>query len=164
MPSRSTCAVVRRPGWRSSAGLGLDTVFFVNSGAEANENALKLACKMTGGTQVIAVEGSFHGRTAAAGAVTWGADKKWYGFPSTPFEVKFIKPTTTAAELSTLINDQTAAVIVEPVQGVAGAVDMPKEFLQALRFRCSENGSRADLRRSPVRLRPHGLSVRGQHV
>jgi len=122
-------------------GLGLDTVFFVNSGAEANENALKLACKMTGGTQVIAVEGSFHGRTAAAGAVTWGADKKWYGFPNTPFEVKFIKPTTTAAELSTLINDQTAAVIVEPVQGVAGAVDMPKEFLQALRFRCSENGS-----------------------
>jgi len=122
-------------------GLGLDTVFFINSGAEANENALKLACKMTGGTQVIAVEGSFHGRTAAAGAVTWGADKKWYGFPNTPFEVKFIKPTTTAAELSTLINDQTAAVIVEPVQGVAGAVDLPKQFLQALRFRCSENGS-----------------------
>ena len=73
-------------------GLGLDTVFFVNSGAEANENALKLACKMTGGTRIVAVEGSFHGRTAAAGAVTWGADKKWYGFPSKPFDVRFIKP------------------------------------------------------------------------
>jgi acetylornithine/N-succinyldiaminopimelate aminotransferase len=122
------------------AGLGLETVFFVNSGAEANENALKLACKMTGGTEIIAVEGSFHGRTAAAGAVTWGADKKWYGFPQKPFDVRFIKPSD-VNKLSTLISDNTAAVIVEPVQGVAGAVDMPKEFLEGLRFRCSENGS-----------------------
>lgn len=121
-------------------GLGLDTVFFVNSGAEANENALKLAFKMTGGTEVIAVEGSFHGRTAAAAAVTWGAEAKWYGFPQKPFDVKFIKPSDIGS-LSTLIGDNTAAVIVEPVQGVAGAIDMPKEFLQALRFRCSENGS-----------------------
>ena len=121
-------------------GLGLDTVFFVNSGAEANENALKIACKMTGGTKVLAVEGSFHGRTAACGAVTWGAEKKWYGFPEKPFEVVFIKPSD-IDKLSTLIDDQTAAVIVEPVQGVAGAVDMPKAFLEALRFRCSENGS-----------------------
>ena len=121
-------------------GLGLDTVFFINSGAEANENALKLACKMTGGTQVVAVEGSFHGRTAAAGAVTWGADKKWYGFPEKPFDVKFIKPTD-ISRLGTLISEDTAAVIVEPVQGVAGAVDLPKAFLEALRVRCSENGS-----------------------
>lgn len=121
-------------------GLGLDTVFFVNSGAEANENALKLAFSMTGGTEVLAVEGSFHGRTAAAGAITWGAEEKWYGFPQKPFDVKFIKPSD-INNLSTLIGDNTAAVIVEPVQGVAGAVDMPKEFLQALRFRCSENGS-----------------------
>ena len=121
-------------------GLGLDTIFFVNSGAEANENALKLAFKMTGGTEVIAVEGSFHGRTAAAGAVTWGADKKWYGFPGKPFDVKFIKPTE-VDKLAALVNDKTAAVIVEPVQGVAGALDLPKEFLQALRTRCSENGS-----------------------
>ncbi|HKE96733.1 MAG TPA: aminotransferase class III-fold pyridoxal phosphate-dependent enzyme, partial [Povalibacter sp.] len=121
-------------------GLGLDTIFFVNSGAEANENALKLAFKMTNGTEVVAVEGSFHGRTAAAGAVTWGAEKKWYGFPGKPFDVKFIKPSE-AYRLATLINDRTAAVIVEPVQGVAGAVDLPKEFLQALRTRCSENGS-----------------------
>jgi len=121
-------------------GLGLDTVFFVNSGAEANENALKLAFKMTGGAEVIAVEGSFHGRTAAAGAVTWGAEAKWYGFPQKPFDVKFIKPSD-IGKLGTLIGDNTAAVIVEPVQGVAGAVALPKDFLAALRFRCSENGS-----------------------
>lgn len=121
-------------------GLGLDTVFFVNSGAEANENALKLACKMTGGDKIVAVEGSFHGRTAAAGAVTWGAENKWYGFPRKPFDVEFIRPSD-VGRLATVIDDRTAAVIVEPVQGVAGAVDLPKVFLEALRFRCSENGS-----------------------
>lgn len=121
-------------------GLGLDTVFFVNSGAEANENALKLAFTATGGTHVVAVEGSFHGRTAAAGAVTWGAEKKWYGFPRKPFDVTFIKPTD-IDRLGTVIDDRTAAVIVEPVQGVAGAVDLPQEFLAALRLRCSENGT-----------------------
>lgn len=121
-------------------GLGLDTVFFVNSGAEANENALKLACMMTGCSEVIAVEGGFHGRTAAAGAVTWGAAAKWYGFAQQPFDVKFIKPSD-IDRLDTLIADNTAAVIVEPVQGVAGAVDLPREFLAALRLRCSENGS-----------------------
>ena len=67
------------------AGLGLDTVFFINSGAEANENALKMAFRMTGRAQVVALEHGFHGRTAAAGAITWGAAQSWYGFPRTPF-------------------------------------------------------------------------------
>ena len=122
------------------ANLGLDTVFFVNSGAEANENALKLALKITGVGKVVAVEGSFHGRTAAAGAVTWGAKKKWYGFPQAPFDVEFI-PRDDLSAVDKTIDDKTAAVIVEPVQGVAGAVDLSKEFLQALRHRCSEMGS-----------------------
>ena len=45
---------------------------------------------MTGRAHVAAIEGAFHGRTAAAGAVTWGAQAKWYGFPRTPFDVSFI--------------------------------------------------------------------------
>src|SRR3977135_697944 len=49
------------------------SVFFVNSGAEANENALKVALRMTGRSHVAAIEGGFHGRTAAAGAGDWGA-------------------------------------------------------------------------------------------
>jgi acetylornithine/succinyldiaminopimelate/putrescine aminotransferase len=121
-------------------GLGLDTVFFVNSGAEANENALKLALKITGANEVVAVEGSFHGRTAAAGAVTWGVKNKWYGFPQTPFDVKFL-PRGNVPAVTDVITDQTAAVIVEPIQGVAGACDLPKEFLQAIRHRCAENGT-----------------------
>jgi acetylornithine/succinyldiaminopimelate/putrescine aminotransferase len=120
-------------------GLGLDTVFFVNSGAEANENALKLALKATGRREVIAVEGSFHGRTAAAGAVTWGADKKWYGFPTKPFDVTFIPADDNAAGVA--VTEKTAAIIVEPVQGVAGAVDMPKSFLETLRRRADETGA-----------------------
>jgi acetylornithine/succinyldiaminopimelate/putrescine aminotransferase len=122
------------------AGLGLNTVFFVNTGAEANENALKLALRITGRRRVAAIEGSFHGRTAAAGAVTWGAAKKWYGFPQAPFDVTFIPRGDTDA-VTRMVDERTAAVIVEPVQGVAGAVDLGGPFLAALRTRCSEAGA-----------------------
>jgi acetylornithine/succinyldiaminopimelate/putrescine aminotransferase len=122
------------------AGLGLDTAFFINTGAEANENALKLALRITGRRKVVAVEGSFHGRTAAAGAVTWGAMKKWYGFPQAPFDVEFV-PRGDREAVRRVVGADTAAVIVEPVQGVAGAVDLGAEFLGALRGRCSEVGA-----------------------
>ena len=110
---------------------GLDRVFLVNSGAEANENALKLAFGRPGRTRIVAVEGAFHGRTAAAAAVTWGSEK-WYGFPRKPFDVSFVSPRDLAA-LDHLVGDDTAALIVEPVQGVAGAFDLPAEFLAAAR-------------------------------
>lgn len=122
------------------AGLGLDSVFLVNTGAEANENALKLALRITGRSQVVAVEQSFHGRTAAAGAVTWGAQAKWYGFPRTPFDVAFI-PRRDAEAIARQVTSATAAVIVEPIQGLAGAFDMGSEFLAALRRRCDEVGA-----------------------
>jgi len=57
--------------------------------ARVPENALKLAFKMTGRTKAVALEQGWHGRTAAAGAVTWGALEKWYGFPRRPFDVEF---------------------------------------------------------------------------
>jgi acetylornithine/succinyldiaminopimelate/putrescine aminotransferase len=120
---------------RFAALPGLETVFFVNSGAEANENALKLALKLTGRRKIVAVEGSFHGRTAAAGAVTWSAREKWYGFPQLPFEVEFL-PRGDLAAIEHAVASDTAAVIVEPVQGVAGAVDLGREYLAALRARC----------------------------
>jgi acetylornithine/succinyldiaminopimelate/putrescine aminotransferase len=122
------------------SGLDFRSVFFVNSGAEANENALKLAFRMTGRAHVAALEGAFHGRTAGAGAVTWGAREKWYGFPRTPFDVSFIPRGDTAA-IAQQVTERTAAVIVEPVQGLAGAVDLGAPFLQALRRRCDEVGA-----------------------
>ncbi len=122
------------------AALGLETVFWLNSGAEANENALKLAFKLTGRSKAVALEQSFHGRTAAAGAVTWGAMQKWYGFPRAPFDVAFTPRDDTAA-LERNIDGDTAAVIVEPVQGVGGAYALGKPMLQALRQRCDEVGA-----------------------
>jgi acetylornithine/succinyldiaminopimelate/putrescine aminotransferase len=122
------------------AGLGLDTVFWINSGAEANENALKLAFKITGRTKAVALEQGWHGRTAAAGAVTWGALAKWYGFPRTPFDVAFT-PRSDPDTVAHCIDRDTAAVIVEPIQGVGGAYDVGKPMLQALRQRCDEVGA-----------------------
>ena len=122
------------------AGLGLDTVFWINSGAEANENALKLAFKVTGREKVVALEQGWHGRTAAAGAVTWGALEKWYGFPRRPFDVSFT-PRNDPSALEFVIDKNTAAVIVEPVQGVGGAYDVGKPMLQTLRKRCDDVGA-----------------------
>ncbi len=122
------------------AGLGLDTVFWINSGAEANENALKLAFKLTGRGKIVALEQGWHGRTAAAGAVTWGALEKWYGFPRLPFDVSFT-PRDNPAAVEQFVDRNTAAVIVEPVQGVGGAYDVGKPMLQALRQRCDEVGA-----------------------
>ncbi|HXC58293.1 MAG TPA: aminotransferase class III-fold pyridoxal phosphate-dependent enzyme [Steroidobacteraceae bacterium] len=120
--------------------LPVQSVFLVNSGAEANENALKMAFTMNAGrTEVVALEQSFHGRTAAAGALTWGAAKKWYGFPRTPFDVKFIARRDIAALAQ--ITEKTAAVLVEPIQGVGGAFDLGADYLKALRKRCDETGT-----------------------
>ncbi|MGI9271118.1 MAG: aspartate aminotransferase family protein [Woeseiaceae bacterium] len=117
----------------------LRRVFFVNSGAEANENALRMACTVTGRGKILAITQGFHGRTAAAAAATWNSDK-WYGFPNKPFDVDFI-PRNDCAAAASMITDEIAAVIVEPVQGVAGAYDLSPEFLNALRDQCSEHSA-----------------------
>ena len=109
----------------------LSRVFFVNSGAEANENALRMACVVTNRKKVLAITHGFHGRTAAAGAVTWNSDK-WYGFPHKPFDVDFI-PRDDVDAAKNMITQDIAAVIVEPVQGVAGAYNLSHGFLEALR-------------------------------
>ena len=118
---------------------GLDRVFFVNSGAEANENALRMAIMATGRRKVLAITHSFHGRTAAAGAVTWNAGK-WYAFPNKPFDVGFI-PRDDLDAARAMIDDSVAAVIVEPVQGVAGAYDLSNEFIETLRNETSKHGA-----------------------
>jgi len=119
---------------------GLERVFFVNSGSEANENALRMACRLTGRTRVAAIEHGFHGRTAAAGAVSWGAREKWYGFPNTPFEVDFI-PRDANQSVAGAITDKTAAVIVELVQGLAGAYDLDPAFVRTIADACARTGA-----------------------
>ncbi len=123
------------------SALPMDSVFFINSGAEANENALKMAFKMRPGrTHVAAVEMGWHGRTAATATVTDGAASKWYHLPRAPFDVSWIPrrdPTAAAAH----ITENTAAVIAEPVQGVGGAFDLGHAFLAALRQQCDRVGA-----------------------
>jgi len=113
------------------APANLRRAFFVNSGAEANENALRMALVTTGRKKILAITQGFHGRTAAAGAVTWNSDR-WYGFPARPFDVDFI-PRDDCAEAEKMIGDDVAAVIFEPVQGVAGAHDLSPDFIETLR-------------------------------
>lgn len=122
-----------------AAPTGLERVFFVNSGAEANENALRMACTVTGRNKVLAITHGFHGRTAAAGAVTWNSDK-WYGFPQKPFDVDFI-PRNDCAAAEKMIGPDIAAVIFEPVQGVAGAFDLAADFLETLRDATTRHGA-----------------------
>ncbi len=118
----------------------LAKVFFVNSGSEANENALKIACKVTKRKKILAVTHGFHGRTAASAAVSWGSNDNWYGFPDTPFEVDFI-PRNDACSAKRMINDDVAAVIVEPIQGIAGAYGLSLEFLKTIRESCNASSS-----------------------
>lgn len=124
----------------SVAPRNLARAFFVNSGAEANENALRIACMATGRRRVVAISHGFHGRTAASAAVTWNAFDRWYGFPSRPFDVDFI-PRDDVGAVQNTIDEDVAAVIFEPVQGVAGAYDLSLEFVEALRKRSTEAGA-----------------------
>ena len=117
----------------------LTRVFFVNSGAEANGNALRIAMRSTGRKKVVAMEHAFHGRTAAAAAVSWGS-QSWYGFPRTPFDVTFV-PRNDVDALQAAVDSDTAAVIVEPVQGVAGAFDFSRPFMAAARECCDRSGA-----------------------
>lgn len=118
---------------------GLTRVFFVNSGAEANENALRMACVATGRRKILAITQGFHGRTAAAGAVTWNSGS-WYGFPAKPFDVDFIPRDDVGAAIE-MIRDDVAGVIVEPIQGVAGAYDLTTGFLECLREQTRRHGA-----------------------
>lgn len=119
---------------------GLTRVFFVNSGGEANENALRIALKLTGRRKVVALEHGFHGRTAAAAAVSYGSAARWYGFPRTPMDVEFV-PRDDVGALDAAVDSSTAAVILEPVQGLAGAFDLSRDILLAAAAACDRAGA-----------------------
>lgn len=114
---------------------GFSAVLFANSGAEANENALKMARRHTGRTEVVALHGGFHGRTAGAISVT-GIEK--YRRTSEP-----LVPGVSFVELGELprLTERTAAVILEPIQSMAGVRVAPPDYLRALRDLCTRNGT-----------------------
>lgn len=120
---------------------GLTRAFFVNSGAEANENALRLAFRTTGRSRVVCVEGAFHGRTAGAAAASHKSEK-WYAFPRRPFDVTFVPRGDLAAlEEALELDGGAAALLVEPVQGLAGAYDLGAPYLLAARELTAKTGA-----------------------
>lgn len=118
----------------------LGKVFFCNSGAEANENALALARKVTGRQRIVSVEGGWHGRTAATLACTDGARYE-AAARRAGMELSTRVPLNNVATIGAAIDDSVAAVIVEPVQGLAGARDCSPDFLRAARLACDREGS-----------------------
>ena len=129
---------------RLAALTGLSRVFFCNSGSESVEAALKLSRARAKGrgeprrVEFVALEGSFHGRTAGALSVTSNAAYR------APFEpllpgVTFIPPEERA--LAAAMSERTAALLVEPIQGEGGVRVLPDSFLRAAREACDEAGA-----------------------
>lgn len=122
----------------SVAPLGLDCVYFLTTGAEANDAALKLAAKQTGRSRFVACSGAYHGDTVGAMSC-FGQDEFRCQFPGLLASVTFIPFGLKEAFGS--IDETTAAVLIEPVQGEGGIRLPPPGYLQALRARCNETGT-----------------------
>jgi len=117
---------------------GLDSVYFVNSGTEAIEGALKLAKRITGRTELIACLKSYHGSTHGSLSITGNESKKFRSRPLLP-DVNFIQ--FNGPDQFNLITERTAAVVIEPIQGDAGVRVPAHNWLKALRGRCNEVGA-----------------------
>ena len=118
----------------------LGRVFFCNSGAEANENALHLARKATGRSRVVSVLGGWHGRTAATLACTDGSRYEEAAARSgIPLSTRV--PADDIASLERVVDRTVAAIMLEPVQGLSGARDLSRDFLIAARRACDASGA-----------------------
>ena len=118
---------------------GLDRAFFCNSGAEAVEGAIKLARKYSndkGKTGVIlSMENSFHGRTL--GTIAMGKEKYQTGFQPIPAGFKRV-PFNDSKALEASVNDNTVGIILEPIQGEGGIIEITEEYLKTARRLCDE--------------------------
>ena len=114
-------------------------LFLCNSGAEANENALKLASFTTGRQRVLAMKAAFHGRTSMAVAVT--DNPKIQAPVNCTDKVSFVELNDVEALKKELASNEYAAVIIEPIQGVGGIQVASDEFLKAAREACDATGT-----------------------
>jgi acetylornithine aminotransferase len=142
--AHSSNLAIHEPGIRLAERLvgllGLSArVFFANSGAEANECAIKLARKHRPGQPVVAANNSFHGRTMGALAITGNAAKRT-PFAPLPGPVVFVEYGDVDA-LAAAVTEETAAVFVEPTLGEGGIVPPPSGFLTAVREICDASGA-----------------------
>ena len=121
----------------SQSSLG-GKVFFCNSGAEANEAAIKLARKARPGGDLVVVLGAFHGRTYGSLSATPQESKQ---APFAPLVPGFRAVQATPQELSAAVDERTAAVLLEPIQGESGVHALSEECLHAAREVCDEHGA-----------------------
>lgn len=122
----------------SVAPRGLTKAYLCNSGAEAAESAIKIARKYTKKHGIIAMVGSFHGKTIGALSVTY-AQKYREAFMPLLEGVKFV-PFGDAAKLQEAVDDTIGAIIVEPIQGESGIHIAPNGYLQKMREICDNKG------------------------
>lgn len=120
------------------AGTGLDNVYFVNSGSEAVEGAIKLAKRYTRRYEVISCNNAYHGSTIGALSVMGSAE------PQRSFRP--LMPGTRRIEYNSVadlkqISEQTACVFIEPIQGEGGIISPAPGYLEALRERCTQTGT-----------------------
>ena len=113
-------------------------VFLCNSGAEANEAAIKLARRARPGGNIVVVHGGFHGRTYGALSATPQESKQ---APFAPLVPGFVVVPKDPAALDTAVDDHTAAVLVEPIQGETGIHELSDDLLHAAREACDRTGA-----------------------
>jgi len=124
---------------------GLSRAFFCNSGAEAVEACLKFARRYwytkgdTARTEILAMEGDFHGRTYGALSVTWDDHYRAPFAPLLP-NIRFI-PVNDPAKLRAAVSEKTAAIILEPIQGEGGVRPLTQEFATAVNEVCARTGA-----------------------
>ena len=119
---------------------GLDRTLFVNSGAEANEGAMKLAVRYTGRNKIISAFNGFHGRTSASMGAT-GQTKYQKTFEPLISNAFSYYDYGNIESVKSIITKDTAALLVEPIQGEGGVATAPKEFFKAVRDICTDNGT-----------------------
>jgi acetylornithine/LysW-gamma-L-lysine aminotransferase len=118
---------------------GLDNVWLANSGTEANEAALKFARHATGRETIVSTMQAFHGRTMGALATTWKQQYK-AGYEPLAGGVEFV-PYGDVEAMADAVGDETAAVIVEPIQGEGGVNPAPDGYLEAVREATADAGA-----------------------
>ena len=120
------------------SGLNDYELFLLNSGAEANEAALKIASGVTGRKKIISLEKAFHGRTALAVAAT---DNKSYYTPMNDVSIIERVPINDIEAIKKVMDDNVAAVIIEGIQGISGIYEPTTSYLEALSNLCNQNQS-----------------------
>ncbi|MEO8042722.1 MAG: aminotransferase class III-fold pyridoxal phosphate-dependent enzyme [Acidobacteriota bacterium] len=116
----------------------LTKAFFCNSGTEANENAMRAARMATRREKIISFSGGFHGRTADSISATFLGKYREIGKPNVPFHVE--AEFGNIESVRSLADAQTAAIILEPIQSMAGVREADPEFFKQLREVCDEHG------------------------